>query len=145
VLVIIALSYVLVEAAVKIAHILHIPTAIIALTVLAVGTSIPDLLASMAVAKKGRGDMAVSNAVGSNIFDILIGLGGPWLIVLAWKGGTVQVATENLLSSVFLLFATIIGIFFLLFVRRWSVGKRAGWLLIGVYLIYIAWNIFQVV
>ncbi len=72
ILLIAALSYVLVEVAVFSAHILNIPEAIIALTVLAVGTSIPDLFSSIIVARQGRGDMAVSNAIGSNIFDILV-------------------------------------------------------------------------
>ena len=61
-------------------------TTIVALTVLAAGTSIPDLLSSVIVAKQGRGDMAVSNAVGSNIFDILFALGFPWLILLTING-----------------------------------------------------------
>ena len=42
-----------------------------------VGTSLPDCLASLLVAHKGAADMAVSNAFGSNIFDILLGLGAP--------------------------------------------------------------------
>ena len=44
------------------------------LTFLAAGTSIPDLLTSVIVAKKGFGDMAVSSSVGSNLFDITVGL-----------------------------------------------------------------------
>ena len=44
------------------------------LTILAAGTSIPDLITSVIVAKKGFGDMAVSSSVGSNIFDITVGL-----------------------------------------------------------------------
>ena len=43
------------------------------LTILAAGTSIPDLITSVIVARKGLGDMAVSSSVGSNIFDITIG------------------------------------------------------------------------
>lgn len=43
------------------------------LTVLAIGTSIPDLITSVIVAKKGLGDMAVSSSVGSNIFDVSVG------------------------------------------------------------------------
>jgi len=43
------------------------------LTFLAAGTSIPDLITSVIVAKKGFGDMAVSSSVGSNIFDVTIG------------------------------------------------------------------------
>lgn len=140
-----ALSFVLVESAVGIGEILHINPTIIALTVLAAGTSIPDLLSSMIVAKKGRGDMAVSNAVGSNIFDILFGLGFPWLIILTLKGGHVTVANENLLSSVILLFATVIAVFFLIFVRQWTIGKKAGLVLIALYVLYVGWNILQVV
>ncbi len=67
---------------------------IIALTILAGGTSIPDLLSSLIVAKKGKADMAVSNAVGSNIFDILICLGLPWMVYILRTGQSVQVGTE---------------------------------------------------
>ena len=137
------LSYLLVEAAVGIGDILRINPTIIALTVLAAGTSIPDLLSSVIVAKQGRGDMAVSNAVGSNIFDILVGLGLPWVIVLAVKGGSIPVGTENLLSSVFLLFATVVAILFILVVRKWTIGKRAGLLLIGIYVLYIVYVSFS--
>ena len=47
------------------------------------GTSLPDFLSSLIVAKRGLPDMAVSNAFGSNIFDILLGLGFPWFLQLA--------------------------------------------------------------
>ena len=47
---------------------------VMGLTFLAAGTSIPDLLTSVIVAKKGFGDMAVSSSVGSNLFDITVGL-----------------------------------------------------------------------
>ena len=46
---------------------------IIGLTVLAAGTSVPDLLTSVIVARKGFGDMAISSSIGSNIFDITVG------------------------------------------------------------------------
>jgi len=49
----------------------------------AAGVSVPDALSSLAVVKEGYGDMAVSNAVGSNVFDILICLGLPWFIQTA--------------------------------------------------------------
>lgn len=138
------LSYVLVESAVGIGSILNINPAIIALTVLAAGTSIPDLLSSMVVAKQGRGDMAISNAVGSNIFDIQIGLGVPWLILLLWAGQPIEVGNENLMSSVLLLFATMISVFFLLFLRKWKIGPRAGWLLIALYVAYLGYNVLLV-
>lgn len=140
------LSYSLVESAVAIGDVLHINPTIIALTVLAAGTSIPDLLSSMIVAKRGRGDMAVSNAVGSNIFDILFGLGVPWIIVLVFTDAqTISVANENLISSVILLFATVVAVFVLLIARNWIIGRKAGLLLIGGYLVYLGWNILQIV
>jgi Ca2+/Na+ antiporter len=46
---------------------------IMGLTLLAAGTSIPDLITSVIVARKGFGDMAVSSSVGSNIFDVCMG------------------------------------------------------------------------
>ncbi len=46
---------------------------VMGLTFLAAGTSIPDLITSVIVARKGFGDMAVSSSVGSNIFDVTVG------------------------------------------------------------------------
>ena len=53
--------------------------------VLAAGTSVPDALASISVARAGLGDMAVANAVGSNVFDIWLGLGLPWSVFLPFR------------------------------------------------------------
>ena len=50
------------------------------LTFLAAGTSVPDLLTSVIVARQGQGDMAVSSSIGSNIFDVLVGLPFPWCV-----------------------------------------------------------------
>ena len=138
---IIGLSWVLVESAVISAHILGIPSVIIGLTVLAAGTSIPDLLSSMIVAKKGQSGMAISNGIGSNIFDILFGLGLPWAIAYIFLGQKITVATENLYHSIILLFATVIVIAFLFIIRRWKVGKYSGYFLISLYLIYLIWVI----
>ena len=140
VLLIAALSYVLVEVAVESAHFLNIPESIIALTVLAIGTSIPDLFSSIIVAKQGRGDMAVSNALGSNIFDILVGLGLPFLIVMSFSGGTIE-AGGNLTKSSVILFASVIILAILLLTSRWKVGKRTGIFLLLLYIGYLAYEI----
>lgn len=138
------LSWVLVESAVGIATILHIPAVIIGLTILAAGTSIPDLMSSIIVARQGRGGMAISNAIGSNIFDILIGLGLPWAVITV-GGAILPVATENLSSSIILLFATVVSIFAFLIAKKWHIGKFAGYSLIGLYIAYLTWTIFQVI
>merc|ERR1712224_1057213 len=62
---------------------LNIEPLIMGLIFLAAGTSVPDALGSIAVAKQGEGDMAVANAFGSNVFDILLGLGVPWFLSTA--------------------------------------------------------------
>lgn len=76
---------------------LGIPDTVMGLTFVAAGVSIPDALSSMAVIKEGYGDMAVSNAVGSNVFDILICLGLPWLIqtTIIDTGGHVNVISKG--------------------------------------------------
>lgn len=140
---IIFLSWVLVESAVVSANILGIPSVIIGLTVLAAGTSVPDLLSSIIVAKKGQAGMAISNGIGSNIFDILFGLGFPWLVAYIFLGQKITVATENLNSSIILLFATVIAILFLFIIRKWKIGKYSGYFLIGLYLIYLGWVIIK--
>lgn len=145
ILLIAILSFVMVESAVHIAHAFSISPAIIGLTILAAGTSIPDLISSITVAKQGRGDMAIANAVGSNIFDILFGLGVPWIIAIHLFGENIQVGNENLMSSVFLLFATVLAVFFVLAIRKWEISKRAGILLIILYIIYILFSIYNVV
>ncbi|EYC34372.1 hypothetical protein Y032_0001g383 [Ancylostoma ceylanicum] len=66
-------SYLMVWWANTIGETLVIPTEVIGLTILAAGTSIPDLITSVIVARKGLGDMAVSSSVGSNIFDVCVG------------------------------------------------------------------------
>lgn len=136
---IIVLSWVLVEVAVLLAHELGISEVIIALTILAGGTSIPDLLSSLIVAKQGRGDMAVSNAVGSNIFDVFICLGLPWLFYIVFTGKNMVVSTENLMASILLSFFTVISLLFLLIWQKFKIGPKAGYILLffyGGYLIY---------
>ncbi len=138
VVIIAALSWVLVELAVQISGAFHIPEGIIALTVLAVGTSIPDLFSSIIVARQGRGDMAVSNAIGSNIFDVLVGLGLPFAIFMLIHGGTVGTGGGNLLYSTVILFSSVILLFLLLLSSKWRVGKISGAFLVLLYVIYVA-------
>lgn len=61
-------------------HLRRIHPTVMGVTALAAGTSVPDAMGSLLVAREGHGDMAVSNAIGSNVFDILLGLGLPWLV-----------------------------------------------------------------
>lgn len=64
-----------VDNAVNIAHIIGISEKIIGVTIIAIGTSLPELVSSVTAVAKGENDMAVGNIVGSNIFNILLILG----------------------------------------------------------------------
>ena len=68
-------AYLLVESAVVIAKSLNVPDLVIGITVVAVGTSLPELATSVMAAIKGESDISVGNVVGSNIFNILLVLG----------------------------------------------------------------------
>ena len=138
VLLIAAISWVLVEYAVVLAEALGVPAILVALTILAGGSSVPDLISSVLVAKKGRGEAAVSNAIGSNIFDISIGLGLPWLLVLLFQQDTIIVGTEGLLSSTYVLLGTVVVLYIFLTTDR-TLSRREGAILLLLYLVYVLW------
>ena len=130
---IVLLSYFLVEATIAFAAGIGIPPVIVALTLLAAGTSAPDLMSSLDVARQGRGGMAVANAVGSNTFDLLIGLCVPWLAALALQGGaSVHVGADDLWISIGALVLTTIVLFIFLETQR-VLSRREGWLLLILY------------
>jgi K+-dependent Na+/Ca+ exchanger-like protein len=133
------ISWVLVDNAILFAQTIGIPPIIVALTILAGGTSVPDLISSVIVARQGRGEMAVANAVGSNIFDILVGLGLPWLIALLLRGDTIHIGTENLWLSTLILLGTVILLFVFLSTER-LLSRKEGWTLLAVYAAYVVWT-----
>lgn len=88
-------TYFMVISAEVIGEALGIPMVLMGLTVLAAGTSVPDLLSSIIVARMGEGDMAVSSSIGSNIFDITVGLPVPWLLFHAvYPGEKIMVSYQ---------------------------------------------------
>merc|ERR1712046_186232 len=76
-------SFALVYCVEILGQVIGISDIVMGFTLLAAGTSIPDAVSSVAVARKGEGDMAVSSSIGSNIFDILVGLPVPWMLKIA--------------------------------------------------------------
>ena len=71
---------VFVDGATSIAKILKVPALVIGLTIVALGTSLPELAVSVIAALEGAGDMSVGNVVGSNIFNISVVLGATCLL-----------------------------------------------------------------
>lgn len=74
-------SDVTVDAATAIARMLGISERVIGLTVVALGTSLPELIHLVSAARKGKADIAIGNIVGSNVFNILFVVGTAALIV----------------------------------------------------------------
>ena len=96
---------------------------------------------SVIVARQGKGGMAISNAFGSNIFDILIGLGLPWMILLLFSDRAIPVGKEDLLTSIILLFGSVAVVFLILYLKKWRVNPKIGYFLISIYLVYLIWQI----
>jgi K+-dependent Na+/Ca+ exchanger-like protein len=128
----------MVEYATKLAQALNIPTALIGVTILAAGTSVPDLLASVKTAREGYADTAITNAVGSNVFDILGNLGLTYVVAAIFTGGKpVQVDVASLSSSIVLLIASsavLLGVFF---AKKFNLSKLISVLLMLSYLVYL--------
>lgn len=70
----------MVYGAVEIAHFFEVPEVVIGLTIIAIGTSLPELAAAIAAARKNEADLMIGNIVGSNLFNILAVLAVPALL-----------------------------------------------------------------
>jgi len=115
-----------------------IPSVISGLTFLAAGTSVPDALGAIIVAKRGQGDMAVSSSVGSNVFDICVGLAVPWILYYAVYREAVVVTADSLFVSIIILVVAVVSVVSLLKAQSWKHNKRSGWVFIGGYVLFVA-------
>jgi K+-dependent Na+/Ca+ exchanger-like protein len=137
------LSYLMVDSATRFGCIAGIPTLFMGLVFLAAGTSIPDAFASMAAARRGEGDMAVSNALGSNIFDILLGLGLPWLIALLIGKPIVFLGVNRLLTWVMLLILVLFLFMGVVVLSGWKLNSKMGLVLGFLYVGYVLFGLHQ--
>uniref|UniRef100_A0A224XLU0 Putative k+-dependent ca2+/na+ exchanger nckx1 n=1 Tax=Panstrongylus lignarius TaxID=156445 RepID=A0A224XLU0_9HEMI len=121
-------SYIMVWMITIIGTTLGIPDTVMGLTFVAAGVSVPDALSSLAVVKEGYGDMAVSNAVGSNVFDILICLGLPWFLKTAIikPGSVIRVFSKGLTYSTLTLLSTVVFLLGITHMNGWKMDKRYG-------------------
>jgi len=132
-------SFWLVEWTQTVGDTLKIPMVVMGLTFLAGGTSIPDLLSSVIVAKQGFGDMAVSSSIGSNIFDVTVGLPVPWLLYSAYHGGRdVMVGADGLIQSILILLGMLILIVVIIAASKWKMTRRLGALFMFFYVLFVA-------
>ncbi|XP_030832474.1 sodium/potassium/calcium exchanger 5 [Strongylocentrotus purpuratus] len=131
------LAYVLYWMIVVIGYTLDIPDTVMGISLLAAGTSVPDAIASVLVARDGYGDMALSNIVGSNIFEVFICLGLLWFIYGLVYQRPVEIASEGLLFTTVALLVTVAFILLAIHLNGWKLDKKMGVLCMCVYLIFI--------
>ncbi|XP_055644701.1 sodium/potassium/calcium exchanger Nckx30C isoform X2 [Toxorhynchites rutilus septentrionalis] len=115
-----------------------IPPEVMGLTFLAAGTSIPDLITSVIVARKGFGDMAVSSSVGSNIFDVTVGLPIPWLLYGIIYGQPVEVNSVGMVCSITILFLMLVFVIISIACFRWRMNKGLGFTMFLLYFVFVA-------
>ncbi|MDQ5770554.1 calcium/sodium antiporter [Thiothrix subterranea] len=140
-LLLMASSKMLVWGAVSIAQGLGISELIIGLTIVAFGTSLPELAASIAAARKGEADLALGNVVGSNLFNTLAVVG------IAGVIQPMAVGPEVLSRDWAVMFAVTVGLFIMAYGFR-KPGHLTHWegiLMLSVYFGYTGWLIYTVV
>jgi cation:H+ antiporter len=124
----------LVVGASAIARDLGIPDEIIGATMVAVGTSLPELAASLVAVFRGHHDISIGNIIGSNLMNLLFVLGG--VCVLAGEGGIpVDLQARRVLVPVMLVYSFLL---WPLLVRRDRLGRGVGFALFGGYLAFAA-------
>ncbi|NXY44982.1 NCKX1 protein, partial [Ceuthmochares aereus] len=133
-----AFSYLMVWWAHQVGETIGISEEIMGLTILAAGTSIPDLITSVIVARKGLGDMAVSSSVGSNIFDITVGLPVPWFLYSVFNGlSPVAVSSNGLFCAIVLLFLMLLFVIISIAVSKWKMNKLLGLTMFALYFVFL--------
>ncbi|XP_066113438.1 sodium/potassium/calcium exchanger 2 isoform X2 [Saccopteryx bilineata] len=131
-------SYLMVWWAHQVGETIGISEEIMGLTILAAGTSIPDLITSVIVARKGLGDMAVSSSVGSNIFDITVGLPLPWLLyTIIRRFQPVAVSSNGLFCAIVLLFIMLLFVILSIALCKWRMNKVLGFIMFGLYFVFL--------
>ncbi|MBE0469324.1 MAG: calcium/sodium antiporter [Methyloprofundus sp.] len=131
-------SKVLVWAAVNIAQAMGVSDLVIGLTIVALGTSLPELAASIGSVLKGEDDLAVGNVIGSNVYNLLAVYSLPALIA----PGPVD---PNVISRDFPVLLGMTGVLFILGVglsKAGNINRWEGTVLLSAYLFY-QWTIFQ--
>lgn len=122
-----------VDTASRIAIELGMSQTLVGLTIVSIGTSLPELVTSVVAARKNEVDMAVGNAVGSNIFNILMVLG------ISSAISPVALIRENIIDIVLLMvFSIMVWIFA---GTRKKIERKEGIIMVVVYLVYCAYII----
>jgi cation:H+ antiporter len=117
----------MVKHASSVAHYMGVSDWVIAVTIVAAGTSAPELATSISAALKGRHGIAVGNLIGSDLFNLLGVLGLAGIINPTLIG-------EDIYNSMFLL-VLMVGLTMLMIRTNWRITRKEGMLLVGINLV----------
>ena len=130
---------VVVDSATNIATSLGMSEKLVGLTIVAIGTSLPELVTSVVAALKGEKDIALGNILGSNIFNILL------IIGLSSAISPIAVSNNLLFDFIFLIIVTLIIGIMIFFNKKEekNFGKKEGIILVAFYVFYMAYIIIR--
>ena len=137
------LSYWMVIWAETIGNTIGIPVNVMGLTVLAAGTSVPDLISSVIVMRQNEGDMAISSSIGSNIFDVLVGLPVPWLVFSLYYNESVEVVADNLAISLPILMGMLFAVVVSIHCSNWVTQRPLGYAMFILYGLFVAQDLIR--
>ncbi len=123
-----------VQSAINISNKLYVPDSFIGLSIIAIGTSLPELVTSIAAAKKGKDQIIVGNIIGSNIYNLLFILGITSLFELFEYNFSV-------LSPDVLILTLLVFFFSLIVLKRVTISYKLSFLCLILYIIYLS-NLF---
>lgn len=129
-------SNVFVGGATEVAASLGISDAVIGLTIVAGGTSLPELATSVVAAKKGQSAIAIGNVLGSSVYNILLIIGVTGLIS--------PIVIEGLTYVDFGLMALSITLLWLFSFTKYKLERWEGFVLVGVFVAYMTWLIMSI-
>ena len=118
-----------VNSATDIAEMLNVSQNVIALTIVAIGTSLPELVTSAIAARKGESDIAIGNVVGSNIFNIFFILG------LSATISPITYGFESFIDIIIMLVSSVMV--YILTLKNFRIGNKKGLILLGTYALYM--------
>ena len=123
-----------VNGATGIARMFGLSETLIGLTIVAIGTSLPELVTSLVAARKGQNEIAMGNVIGSNIFNLLLILGVSATIT------PIPVQATSIIDALVLIGISIV---FYLPARRGKLGRAPGAIMALTYVVYTAYLIIR--
>ena len=124
-------SNLFVDAASYVAYRFGVRQSVVGLTIVAGGTSLPELATSVVAARKGQSALAIGNAIGSNVFNILLILGTTAVVC------PMRIMGINIIDLSMMIIS--MGLLWIFAYTKYMVSRREGFLLIAGFLAYMAW------